>query len=458
VPTRRDYLNDYLQHKLVLAGAGPTEIEPSRAYLREAYSPLANAAWPWETAWGWTMVPVEQMNAYVSAQVNAMRWFSTTSGQARDHWGFAWAPRNTTGLPTAEFGAQTGLILDRMAAAIRDSGNVIDPANPGSGACGPPGQELFCVVDIPDARHNESWKSFRAWSQATLAIGPGAQTLPAGTPSPALTVTLVTGTGQSVPTGQPRIVTLRSSSPAGTFSTSPVGPWTPTLALTVAPRASATFYYVDTRAGRHTLTASADGVTAGTQVVTVLAGAATALTVAPSQATVRVRGTRRLVATAVDVYGNPASTAAVAWRVAPAALGSIARATGGTATFTAGRLLGTGTVTATSGSFSASASVTVLPATLRIGQLTFLPGKRTLRFVVTAIDGARRPVSATSVRAVVRLDGKRHARAQGRTGAAGKTLLRVPIARGCFTVAITRAAAPGFTWNGKTPRNRFCRR
>ena len=27
--TRREYLNDYLQHKLVLAGAGPTEIEPA---------------------------------------------------------------------------------------------------------------------------------------------------------------------------------------------------------------------------------------------------------------------------------------------------------------------------------------------------------------------------------------------------------------------------------------------
>ena len=122
VSSRREYLNDYLQHKLVLAGAGPAEIEPARAYLREAYSPLANGAWPRETAWGWTMVPFEQMAAYVSGQVDAMRSFSVSAGQARDHWGFAWAPRNTTGLPNADFAAQTGQILDRMAAAIRDSG------------------------------------------------------------------------------------------------------------------------------------------------------------------------------------------------------------------------------------------------------------------------------------------------------------------------------------------------
>ena len=95
---RREFLNDYLQHKLVLANAGPSEIEPARAFLRETFSPLANGAWPRETAWGWTMVPAEQMAAYLAAQVNALRYFSATSAQPQDHWGFAWAPRNTTGL------------------------------------------------------------------------------------------------------------------------------------------------------------------------------------------------------------------------------------------------------------------------------------------------------------------------------------------------------------------------
>ena len=169
VSVRRDYLNDYLQHKLVLAGAGPSTIEPARAFLRETYSPLANAAWPRDTAWGWTMVPADQMAAYVSAQVNAMRWFSATTGQPRDHWGFAWAPTNSLGLSFADFVAQTGAILDRMAAAIRASGDVVEPENPGSGACGPPGQDRLCAGDLVDARHTEAWRDFRAWSQAVSA-------------------------------------------------------------------------------------------------------------------------------------------------------------------------------------------------------------------------------------------------------------------------------------------------
>ncbi len=177
VPTsvRREYLNDYLQHKLVLASAGPVEIEPARAFLRDAYSPLANAAWPRDTAWGWTAVPVELMSAYVSAQVNALRHFSATTGQSRDHWGFAWAPRNTTGMSNADFVEQTGRIQSRIAAAIRDSGDVVEPENPGSGACGPPGQDTLCLGDLPEATHNEAWRSFRGWTQAVLRFATAPQ-------------------------------------------------------------------------------------------------------------------------------------------------------------------------------------------------------------------------------------------------------------------------------------------
>lgn len=456
VSVRREYLNDYLQHKLVLAGAGPASIETSRAYLRETYSPLANAAWPRESAWGWTMVPVEQMTAYVSAQINALRHFSASSGQARDHWGFAWAPRNTTGLSNADFGAQTGQILDRMAAAVRDSGDVVEPENPGSGACGPPGQDTFCLVDIPEARHNESWRSFRAWTQVAVSIGNGEQTLPAGTPSAAMTIALVTASGLPVTTGEPRTVTLRSSSAQGTFSTSPAGPWTGTLALTVAPGTSVTFYYQDTVAGRHTLTASAEGVTAGTRVATITAGPAASIAVTPEQSSLRARGNRRLVARATDAFGN-AAVAPVAWRVRPAALGTIEPGAGGTATFAAGRLVRTGTITATSGTLFATASLTVTPGSLRIGPIAFLPGKRSLRIVVAAADGARRPVSATSIGILVRRDGDRHFRGRARTGAAGKATFRTPLARGCFTVAIVRATAQGFRWDGRAPRSRLCR-
>ena len=459
VPTtvRREYLNDYLQHKHVLSGVAPTTVEPARAYLREAYSALGNAAWQRDTGYGWTMVSAEQMAAYVSAQVNALRYYSAATGQSRDHWGFAWAPRNATGMPNADFGAQTNLILERMATAIRDSGDVIEPENPGGGACGPPGQDTLCAADVSDARHNEAWRTFRGWTQAVLGFGTAPQSIPAGAPSAAITVSLLTSTGASVTSGPPRAVTVRSSSPQGTFSTSPSGPWTPTLAISVAAGTAVTFYYQDTRAGSHTLTASASGTTNGTQIVTVTAGPAATIAVTPASGEVRARGLRRFTARATDVYEN-AAVATVSWTVTPAALGTIAPGDGGTATFTAGRLLRTGQVTATAERISASATVTVNPAKLRIGSIALQTGERFLRVTVTAADGARRPVSGTAVRLVVKRDGRRLASARGVTGPAGKTRVRVPGGRGCFTVAATRAVAQGFAWDGRTPRNRACRR
>lgn len=458
VPTavRREYLNDYLQHKLVLAGAAPPEVEPTRAFLRETYSPLANAAWPRETAWGWTMVPAELMASYISAQVNALRWYSATTGQPRDHWGFAWAPRNTTGMSAAEFATRTGLLQDRMAAAIRDSGNVVEPENPGSGACGPPGQDVHCAGDLAEARHTAAWQSFRTWTQAVLRVVTPAQTIPAGTPTAAMVLSLQTSSGARPTTGAARVVTLTSSSPQGTFSTSPTGPWTSTLAVTVAPSVDATFYYSDTRAGMHTITASSAGVTTGTHIVTVTAGPAARLAVTPASASVRTRGVRRFVAAATDAFGNP-ENGAVTWAVTPAALGTIAPDGQRSAVLSAGRLLGRGTVTATSATLTASASVTVTPANLRIASIAFQPGKRRFRVLLSAQDGARRPVSGTAIRAVVKRDGRRYVVGRGKTGSAGKTSFRAPNARGCFVVTVTRASSAGFRWDGRTPRNRFCR-
>ena len=122
IAQRRDYLNDYLQHTLVLTRAGPPTIELARGFLQTAFSPVANAAWQYESAYGWTFVPVDEMRAFVSAQVYALRSFSVAAGLPQDHWGFAWQPRNGSGLSAGDFAAQTGSILDRLGAAIRDSG------------------------------------------------------------------------------------------------------------------------------------------------------------------------------------------------------------------------------------------------------------------------------------------------------------------------------------------------
>ena len=92
------------------------------------------------------MVPAEQMTAYVSAQVHALRYFSTTAGQARDHWGFAWAPRNTTGHLERRLrrpdGRSFSIASPQLCATRATSA---DPADPGSAACGPPGQNVWCV-------------------------------------------------------------------------------------------------------------------------------------------------------------------------------------------------------------------------------------------------------------------------------------------------------------------------
>lgn len=453
---RRQYLVDYLEHKHVLAGVAPETAEPARSYLRDAYSALGNAAWERDTGYGWTMVSSEQMAAYVSAQVDALRSYSWAAGLARDHWGFAWAPRNATGASSADFAAQTGLVLERMAAAIRDSGEPTDLDGPGSGACGPAGQDTWCRIDLPEARHTEAWRSFRSWAQSALGFASEERTVRAGAASEPLALALVTATGARLTSGPPREVTLRSSSPQGAFATSPAGPWTPTLTLTAAVGADAVFRYRDTRSGGPTLTATSSGLRAATQVVTVTPGPVATLAVTPVTGAVPVRGTRRLNVSAEDVYGNR-TTGDVTWRVLPAALGEVETRPDGSAVFTAGRLVRDGRVVATSGTASSSAAVTVVPASMRVGPIAFRPGPLRVLVSVTVTDASRRAVSAARLTLAVRLDGKRVSRAHVRTGPAGKAFTRVQAAQGCVAVTVTKAAAQGFTWDGRTPRNRFCR-
>ena len=460
---RRDYLNDYLQHKLVLAGAGPPEIETSRAHLRTAFSPLANAAWQRDVGYGWTMVSAAQMAGYVSAQVHALRFFSATSGQAQDHWGFAWAPRNASGIPAADFAAQSGLVLDRLAAAVRDSGQTPDPADPGSAACGPPGQNLYCVADLEGAGLTESWKSFRGWTQPVLSFGTAAQTISAGSPSAAMSVTLGTSSGLPATTPSPLAVTLSSSSPQGGFSTSPAGPWSSTVSVTIAAGTSTSpgFYYLDTQAGSHVLTASAFGATSGTQAVTVTPGPVVGLTVTPASATVRARALQRFAVVGADAHGNRVPVSA-AWSLQPATLGTVAPRAGDATQFTARRVLGSGAIVASiateAGAISAGAVVRVMPGRLRIGSIRYRGRKGALLVTATAVDAAGRPLSRAVVSIVVRRNGRSHLSARGATGAAGRTVFRVAARRGgCFTTIVRRVSAAGFAWDGRTPRNRYCR-
>jgi hypothetical protein len=459
---RRDYLNDYLQYPLVLARAGPNTIETARSYLQNALSPLANGAWEREAGYGWTMVGAEQMASYVSAEVYALRSFTAARGGAEDHWGFAWAPMNATHVAAADFAARTGRVLDRLGSAVLDSDETIDPADPGSGACGPLTQNLWCAGDLEGASLNEAWRWFRVWTPPMLGFATPAQTISAGATSEAMKVALTTWTGMEVTRRAPLTVTLSTSSPDGMFSTSRTGPWSASLELVIPADASTVvdFYYVDTRAGEAVLTASAEKVSIGTQMVTVTPGPVLSLSITPTEATVRARATQLLTARGMDGFGN-AIPVSVSWSVSPSSIGTIAPATGGTTIFTATRRLGDGTVVATldtgAGTLSAASTLHVVRDQLTIASIVYRSGDGFALVTLAAQDSSGRPISRATVSIDVRRDGEFHYAARAATGPAGHAVYSVPVrVGGCFTITVRSVSVDAFVWDGRTPSNQYC--
>jgi hypothetical protein len=450
---RRDQLNDYLQHQVYLARVAPPAIEPGRTFIQTSSSPLANAAWSWASSYGYTAIPFDQMESFVSEQVYALRSFSAVSGQPQDHWGFAWAPRNP-GLPNADYVNQSRAILDRLAAAIRDSGQQTNSADPGIEAC-----TATCNAVVPGASFTQVWKSFRTWTQPVLTFSSAPQTLAAGAPSGPIALTLLNATGSVQPAQSPITITLRSGSPRGQFSLAPTGPWTPTLVLSIPAggSAAAPFYYLDTRAGSSTVTASASGVTSGTQPETILPGAPVSMRVATGVRTVAAGASTPLSALGTDQYGNPVPVAA-SWAVAPAGLGTIQPLAGSTVNFTAGPKGGRGTVTATGAGFTASAPITVAAGVLRVAGIRYGIGAgKTLLVTVSLVDTRGRPVPNTYVSVLVRRRGYPFATGRGTTLGNGRKTFRVRHKPGCYRTTVVRANANGYRWDGKTPVNRFCR-
>jgi hypothetical protein len=463
ITLRRDYLNDYFQHPVVVARAGPPTIEPARTYLQSTLTPLANAAWQHESGYGWTFVPVDQMQAYVSAQVYALRAFSATTGQPQDRWGFAWQPRNGSGLSSGEFATQSGTILDRLGAAIRDSA-ADNPSDPGSGACGPPGQNLFCGGDMAEARFSEQWKSFRAWSQAVLAFTTVAQSLTAGRPSGPMTVSVVDIAGTPQSTTAPVSVRLASGSPQGQFSLGPNGPWSTTLLVSIplGGTASAPFYYLDTRAAQPQITATASGLTTGAQVQTVAPGPPAKLRIDPASATLAARKARGFSVAAADAFDNPISSVRAMWSVVPSRLGAVTPSTGQATTFKAvgrgglGRLVARASGAA-GGTLSTTARLRVEPGGIRVASVRYEPRGRTLRVTATVVEAGGPAARGVRTSVVVRRNGRVSFSAQKPTDPRGRATFLVTLAPGCYRTTVTNATAPGYRWNGRTPPNRFCR-
>ena len=212
----------------MLAAAAPTSADTARAFLAAASSPLANAAWRYDAAFGWTDVTPELMQDYVSAQTYALR----AAGTGR--FGYAWSPTNSS---TADSDA----LAVRLAAAIADSGDAPEAA------CG----ASWCKGELAGASITTAWRTFGAWKPSRLAFVSPEQTLAPGAVSAPLTVELQTSAGTAYTTGAPVTVELTSSSPTAELAAGPGGEWTPTLAVPIASGASTTSLLRPRRDGPH---------------------------------------------------------------------------------------------------------------------------------------------------------------------------------------------------------------
>ena len=461
VTARRDALTDYLEHSDLLAAAGGAVSGTASAFFSRTSSPLASAAWQWDGSFGWTLVDAPLMQQFVSAQVYAMRSHDASAGQPEDRWGFAWSPRNPGSVPKNEFASAAGSVLDRLAAAIRDSGADYPP-DPGALACGPPGKNEWCGGDLPGAALSDSWAGFRAWSPTTLVFVTPPATVVAGAVSTPITIQPQVAAVAARPQ-TPLAVTITTSSPTGTFATSPAGPFTPSLTVQLAPGvfSSAQVYYEDTTAGPATLTASAPGAVTGTQGVTVSGAPAVSLRIEPEAATLPLGTTASFTAVGVDAFGNPIPSLSAAWTLAPGTPGSLSPPTGPSTTYTASGTTGAGEVVATvatpAGPLTATASVTVTPPpVVRVAAVRYGVRKKTLEVYVTVVDARGRRVRDAAVTVFLYRNGKLYARAGGRTLAGRMTFTR-PASWGTYRAVVKKVAATGLRWNTKTPANRFVR-
>lgn len=154
---RAKYLNDYFHHVTILVEESPDAAEAARKFLRRTYVPLANAIWP-HPAVG-TMISAETMSQFVSTQVYAIRHYANAHPQAapQGRIGFGWAP---AGFPGYTEGGRD-MIRTRLASAIHEAYE--QGGNSQMGACGPPGEHVWCAGEIEGAILNDAWKIFSSW-------------------------------------------------------------------------------------------------------------------------------------------------------------------------------------------------------------------------------------------------------------------------------------------------------
>ena len=167
IEARQEFMRTVIsetEHLALLAEAGP-DTATAAQFLRGAYVPLMNASWQAQgwPGFGWTMIDVDAMQSFVSEQVYANRDFagSHPSLAPQGRIGFAYVQKNTVGMPTVDFNAQTALVLQRLASAIHESYE--QGGGSPMGACGPPGEHVWCNGSVDGATFNDVWGQFTSW-------------------------------------------------------------------------------------------------------------------------------------------------------------------------------------------------------------------------------------------------------------------------------------------------------
>jgi hypothetical protein len=156
-------LSDYLYGVANLAESGPDEIGPARDFLRRAHYPLGSAAWRYASGFGFTEVPLETMQQFTSLQEYSMRHTIGSRPQtAAAHVGYAWSLRNAAPVqPASVFNAETLALARRVASSIRFTLAQGGSAPPG--ACGPPGEHVWCGGAWEGATFNAQWALLTFW-------------------------------------------------------------------------------------------------------------------------------------------------------------------------------------------------------------------------------------------------------------------------------------------------------
>ena len=288
----------------------------------------------------------------------------------------------------------------------------------------------------------------------TLTFTSGPQTIAAGADSDPIAVQI-----SSAPTTDV-VLTFSTSSSSGGFSTSPSGSHTSSLSVTVAAGASAApaVYYRDTKAGSPTVTVAASGYVGASQTVRVTAGPLATMSVSPGTSTVALGATQAFTASGADAYGN-AVPVAPTWSVSPA-LGSLAPSPGNPSVFTAAAT-GSGTVTATSGLLVANAAVTVvIVSAVHVASVTYASSSLfgLLQLSVLVANSSGSPVSGATVTITLYRNGVGYSTGSGKTTSTGRATFALLFApAGCYTTTVTAVTAAGYSWDGVTPANQFCK-